>query len=80
MVRHADPLTGGPLPVPRPAPRPVVRRRVDDTPPPPEGSPPDAVLRWVGYDPDRAKAVIVAEHSRGTPDRDLIEALYERIG
>ena len=79
-MRHADPLTGAPLPLPRPAARPVVRRRSDDAPLPPETAAPAAVLAWVGYDPDRAKAVIVAEHSRGTPDRDLIEALYERIG
>lgn len=40
----------------------------------PEGS--IAVVRkWVGYDPDRAKAALLHEHASDRPRKGLVEAL-----
>lgn len=41
---------------------------------------PDALMAWVGYDPDRAKAAIVAEADRDQPRDDLLRRLTERTG
>lgn len=77
-----DPFTGRPLGAARtifPARRSPVDRDGFDRSPVPDADP-DTVLAWVGYDPDRAKAALVAEHSRDHPNTDLLRRLQERTG
>lgn len=74
---HVDPITGRQL-----APARVVtepRHRGLDQAPVPDGDA-ETVLAWVGYDPDRAKAAIVAELAGDNPNTDLLRRLHERIG
>jgi hypothetical protein len=33
------------------------------------------VRKWVGYDPNRAKAALLVEHARDEPRKGLLEAL-----
>jgi len=81
-IQPVDPFTGRPLGQARTIPE-TRRSRVDrdgfDRSPIPDGDP-ETVLAWVGYDPDRAKAALVAEHSRGNPNTDLLRRLQERTG
>lgn len=46
----------------------------------PEDGTVDDVVAWVGYDPERAKAAITAEHGRDKPRTTLLEQLSERTG
>lgn len=72
-VTPTDPLTGRRL-----GPTRTHRLGADETPVP--DGPPDAVLAWVGYDPDRAKAATVAEYDRDHPRENLLRELNERTG
>ncbi len=65
-------LTGRPI-----GPTRTHRLGTDETPVPDDAA---AVLAWVGYDPDRAKAAIVAEYDRDHPRENLLRELNERTG
>jgi hypothetical protein len=56
----------------------VAEEGIDESLPPKKTSVPK-LLEWVGYDPDRAKAALVREHSASQPRSTLIEALEERL-
>lgn len=86
FTQIVDPMTGFALGPPRLRTRreraqvpnvPPEAEAADDSPYP-EGGTPEDVLAWVGYDPDRAKVAIVAEHGRGTQRPQLLEELTER--
>lgn len=80
---YRDPLTGRSIAPVRTFP-PALLAPVDpdgiDRSPVPSSEDPDTVLAWVGYDPDRAKAAVVAELSRDHPNTDLLARLQERTG
>lgn len=78
---YRDPLSGRRIAATRRF-APVVSAPVDpdgiDRSPVPSSDDPATVLAWVGYDPDRAKAALVAELSRDHPNTDLLARIQER--
>lgn len=45
----------------------------------PAGRSVTAIMDWVGYDPDRAKAALVREHALANPRQSLIDQLDQRM-